>query len=220
MSAASSAFAEPRGARPKRLALLWLAIRLATHVRPATMGRLAWLAAGLAVAGGPLIVLLAAGLSAAEPGALPASTGLSLALAACPGVALALWAARNLALDRSELTQTLRQVGAERTAAWLLPALRIIVSAALGASAGAIGQGILRTTLFRALPDKAPLRTTLDAVSGGTWIIASAGITVLLVIVALLASGAGHRMARRVSTRFGSRSGSAARAGTAEVSAS
>jgi hypothetical protein len=219
VSAVSSAFVEPRGTRPRQSALLWLAFRLVLHLRGGTVARLLWLAAGLAVAGGPLIVWLAAGLSDSGSNALPASTGLSLALVACPGIALALWAAHSLAPDRAALAEALRQVGAERAAAWLLPALRVAVAAGLGALAGAIGQGTLRATVFRALPDKAPLRATLAAITDGTWIVADAGVILLLIAVTLFTSGAGHRIAVRLSSRFNSRLGQTARVSAPEVSA-
>jgi hypothetical protein len=197
----SSAFVAPRGVRPQQSALFWLAIRLSVNVRGAAAVRLVRLAAGTALAAVPLMVWLAAGLSGAGSDGLSASTVVDLALAACPGVVLSLWAARSLSGDRAAVAEALRQVGAERAAAWLLPALRISLAAGLGALGGAVAVAVLRSTLFHDLPKRAPLRAAVAAISAGDWVAAAAGVTALLIVGALFASGAGHRLAHRFKSR-------------------
>lgn len=214
----SSAFAAPRGARTHQSALLWLALQMSRPARGAVVARLSWLAAGTALAAGPLIVWLAAGLSCgSRPEALPAGTDFGLALTACPGIALILAAAHCLAADRAEVSETLRQVGAERTAAWLLPALRIALAALIGGIVGAVVLSVLDVTALRDLPAKAPLRATLAAVSGDAWATSTALILLLLVSGALLASGTGHRFADRLRGRTTARI--AARAQTPSAAA-
>ena len=193
----SSAFVAPRGVRPQQSALLWLAVRLSLNVRGRAAVRLLRLAAGTALVSSPLIVWVAAAMSGPRSAALPAGTMLSLALACCPGSVLTVWAARALAADRTAVADALRQVGAERAAAWMLPAARIALAAALGTLAGAAGLAVLRTTLFHELPQHAPLRATVSGISDGNWAAAAGGVVLLLVVCTLFGSGSGHRMAGR-----------------------
>jgi len=205
----SSAFAAPRGAGPQQSALLWLAVRLSLNVRGAAATGLLWLAAATAVAGVPLTVWLAA----AQSGALPGRTAVSLALAACPGVAGTLWAAQAVAADRAAIAEALRQVGAEQAVCWLLPAVRVALAAAFGTLGAAVGLVLLRETLFRALSEKSPLHLAVAATSTGDWALAAIGAAALLTACALFASGAGHRLADRQWSRLSARFERAARAG-------
>jgi hypothetical protein len=217
----SSAFAAPRGAKPQQSAMFWLAVRLSMNVRGAAAARLVRLSAGTALASLPSTVWLAAALgpgpAAIQPDALtgtltgtltgaladalPATTWLGLALATVPGAALTLWASRALAADRAAATEALRQVGAERTVSWLLPAVRVALAAALGALAGSAIVALLRETAFRDLPGRSPLRLALTAASAGGWVVSTVAAPLLLAACALFASGAGHRLAGRLRPR-------------------